>query len=253
MTRPSAIGSGNGGDLNITTRDEIALEDSQLATVLFGTSAAERSGGDISLSGTNLNIIRGSQLSTSIAENSSGNAGDVFLNAEEDIIISGSNDQFITAIGTGISPNATGNSGNIQITGRSLRVADGGNINASVLGKGNSGDIDIDIEEQIVFEGISPSFSTSDLSLDPIRDDLPVSPQSVRASSLISSTVALTGEGNGGDIRVSADSLRLLDGATFITGIFAEGESGNIFVSAADIELRGRNAEGTSSSFRHSS
>lgn len=240
----SISGEGDAGNITLSIRGDITLEESQIASLVGETASG--SGGDILLEGESISISGGSQISA--ATSGSGSAGNIVLDAENDVLIVGSANDILTGIIASVTPGAIGNGGDIQIFGRSLRVANGGNIDASVLGKGDGGDILIDIREQAIFEGISPPIQTTNPLLDPLIDSLPDAPPFLRSSSLVSSTVALAGEGDGGDIRVTAGSLKLLDGATFITGAFATGDSGDIFVSAADIELRGVGAVGLSSS-----
>ena len=237
--RAETNGEGNAGNINVAA-GEIAISGGNLVSGV-GESAIGN-GGNIELFGNQIDISNGAQLLSSTFGR--GNAGNIVLTAEDDVLLVGSASGVPTAATTAIAVGAVGDGGDIQIFGDSLRVIDGAAINASVFGRGNGGDIAIAVREQVVFEGVSPPLQLSDQDL-PIGIIFPT----VRAPSTVSSTVSPSGEGNGGDIGISADSLQLLDGASLFAGTFGEGDSGSISISVEEnVILEGSSDLGVSSS-----
>lgn len=113
-------------------------------------------------------------------------------------------------------------SGAIQIVGKQISVTDGSSISSFTLGEKSGQSIFIQATEQLDVSGVGNNFNNfpSDIS-----------------SSIITTTTV--GNGNGGDIRISAKSLSLRDGAGISTlsadsGFNPQGNAGNIIINASD-------------------
>ncbi|MEB3190921.1 MAG: filamentous hemagglutinin N-terminal domain-containing protein [Snowella sp.] len=113
-------------------------------------------------------------------------------------------------------------SGAIQMVGKQISVTDGSSISSFTLGEKSGQSIFIQATEQLDVSGVGNNFNNfpSDIS-----------------SSIITTTTV--GNGNGGDIRISAKSLSLRDGAGISTlsadsGFNPQGNAGNIIINASD-------------------
>jgi filamentous hemagglutinin family protein len=127
-----------------------------------------------------------------------------------------------------------GNPGNINITTGSLFVTDGSQLLASTYGNGDAGKVTINATDIVSFDGTdSRGFPSAAFS-----------------------NVETGGEGNGGEINITAGSLSLTNGGllgTFVRGAFGtnpagNGNAGNIKLNVSnDIKIAGVNKTGTQS------
>lgn len=105
-----------------------------------------------------------------------------------------------------------GNAGDIFITSRSLKFTNGAKLEATTDGRGNAGDININVTDSIVFDGEDNDGRTSGAF----------------------SFVRSNGEGNAGNINISSSSLEILNGAELTTSITNKGNGGNITINVTD-------------------
>ena len=177
-------------------------------------------GGDIAVNANNISISSGSRLVAGIIDNlitSEGQAGNIVVNATKNIeIVDGS------AIANQVFPlaQAIGNAGNINIKSNSLLINNSSQIDASTLGQGNAGDIDIFLEENLTID--SDSFIRNGINEGAI--------------------------GNAGDINIRANNILLDRGSQLVSNVFGRGEGGNIFLNIIDtVNIIGSGIEGDSS------
>ncbi|TBR61297.1 hypothetical protein B4U84_10925 [Westiellopsis prolifica IICB1] len=181
-------------------------------------------GGSINLSANNIFLKNGARISASTF--GQGNAGTIKINARDTLSLDGvGSNNFSTAISSlvgGVVPQSTGNrqGGDISINAGSLSLTNSALINNSTSGKGNAGDISIQVDGSIKLTN----------------------------SSQIRSNVEAGGEGFGGDINIDAKSLTLTSGAEIGAVVFREvnglppgkGKAGNIVINAKDfIDISG--------------
>ena len=233
---------GNAGNIDITTDDEIVVIGGIIAGGVGSSGIGQ--GGNISLTGESINIRDGAQVTS--ATYGQGNAGDITLLAENAVVLADSVNGIWTNVNTAIAVDAIGNAGDITISGNSLEVTDGASINASIFGRGDGGNIIIDVEEAVTFSGSTPPIATE--TLGPVPSDFPFS--TVRVNSIATSAVSFFGEGKGGNINISAGSLNVLDGSSIFTNTVGQGDSGDILISVEDdLLLTGIGDLGTSTIF----
>ena len=198
---------GEGGNVNIKASSLFVTNNSGIASITDGKGDA----GDINIEATDsISIISGSLIQADTYE--LGDAGDINIEAENaDVFLKGVE----TAVSsTVILPEAIGNGGNINVKARNLTMTTEGdsNINGALLqtstfGRGNAGNIVIQVDDTIDFKGaVSGAFSE----------------------------VGETGIGQGGDIDIQARSLSIKNGASIFTGTGGRGDAGNINITASD-------------------
>ncbi|WP_337886628.1 S-layer family protein [Fischerella thermalis] len=155
-------------------------------------------GGDIKINARSLSLTNGASLFTDTA--GEGNAGNVTINATDNIQIAGVYDNStFTGINSAVLNGARGDAGNIEINTGSLFVTNAGQLLSSTNGQGNGGSITINASDTVSFDGTNNEGSPS----------------------AAFSNVESGGEGNGGDINITANSLFLTNGGelnTFIRG-----------------------------------
>lgn len=172
----STFGRGNSGAINVVTRDDITIADGAfIATNVLGRGVSGditiRAGGNIALFSSNEAI---SQISASLGS-------------------TGSNST--TVVGAG---------GNIDITAKTLVMNERSRINTSTFGRGNAGNITVDVQDSISLNGDSALFTT----------------------------VAPIAIGNGGAITIRTGQFALTNGGELLSSTEGRGDAGNLFVTA---------------------
>jgi filamentous hemagglutinin family protein len=259
-------GTGNGGDIRVTSREgEIDTRSGRVSSATdngFGGNivfdAADRvtlatlesfssgfgDGGSVSVTSRNADVrlIPGGTIAAQTF--GSGRGGDVTVNARS-----------IFLPGASIAANTygTGNAGNINVNAESLFLSELGSIQAGVaifpttsrIGTGNAGTVTIQLSDQLSMTGSSAirglieagagSPTTQGASIDIQARSLFLTGGSQITSGLFRATEDLTGnpiqggQGIGGDIRVTAIDSVLLSGYNedgFSSGLLAISERG---------------------------
>lgn len=215
------IATGNGGNLNVQT-EQLQVKDFGL---ISSTVLGEGDGGNLNITADRLQILRGGQIgSGTSARGKAGNLmvianemeikgyGTIFLPSidNEDIVFS----RLFSSVGRG----GVGNGGNLSVETANLQLSNGGTIEASTSGMGDAGDItimanDVEIKDSIV--------------------------NRLGINSGITSSVELTGKGEGGNIKLNLNELRLLDGGVISVDAEGQGNAGNIAIDAGKISIDG--------------
>ncbi|MEH2027104.1 beta strand repeat-containing protein [Nostoc sp.] len=206
-------GVGNSGDIEIVARSLELSNNAYLITLSNGKGNA----GNVFITTLGNTTIKDSNIATFIATD--GNAGKIAIRAGGDVLISGK-----SALFSILNLNAVGKGGDIEIEGRNFSLADGAALFSTTAGKGDAGNVLINVTGDIYF---------------------------TNGSNINAETI---GQGNAGNVTVNAGgkfSLQgtTLDGSNFDTGIFStvaidagftgKGEGGNINVTARDLSLNG--------------
>jgi filamentous hemagglutinin family protein len=150
-----------------------------------------------------------------------------------------------------------GNGGNVKITARELYIKDGGFVNTGTSGRGDAGNILIEVSDLVSLESAKESGIFSNVSAGAVGNggeiniktrSLSLTGGSQIAASVISKTANNSGgRGNGGNIIVNASDSVTISGTSpetgFSSGLFtltgegAEGIAGNITVSTKDFRI----------------
>ncbi|NET44683.1 CHAT domain-containing protein [Okeania sp. SIO2B3] len=207
-----ATSTGDGGNITINT-NELNIT-GKLG--IFAETEASANAGTLTLSpyedNPNLNINFSNDGFISASTSSTGNGGNINLNAPESIDISGKG--FIA-----VETSDKGNAGTINIETQNLTLSDGVAISASTTDKGNAGAIEIDTEEFILETGTSLTTETNNQGK---AGDIEINTRklTIGEDAQISATAkeGATNTEAGGNITINATDL-LISGQL---GIFAE-------------------------------
>ena len=212
------------GKVDFTENLRLSFEDNAIKSDLSLTNRSEINvrgvNGSIAINANNLALSANSNLRAGISDNNSSEAqaGDINLNATELISLNDS-----SSLENNVGANALGNSGDINIQAGSLSLNNGSLLNTSILGEGNAGNINLNVEERITIAG--SGFSET------------------RQRILPSSAISQLGTGaigNAGNIAITANSLFISDGAEINTSTFGNGDAGNIAINVAnEVNLSG--------------
>lgn len=213
----STLGISNAGNLVINAQDSIIFsgttENNQSSSGAFSTVEpdADGDGGTIAINTRNLEISNGAELSASTF--GMGNSGRIQIEVVEEVLLDGTGKN--SFIESNVERGAVGDASGIVIETGSLRVLEGSQIQSIIGGVGNSEDIVIMADGNILFNG---------------NDDLP---NGRFLPSAIFSGVLPSGNGNSGDIVVVADSLNLENASQLSSTTEGSGNAGDI-----DIRVR---------------
>jgi filamentous hemagglutinin family protein len=243
----ATLGQGNAGDVIINAREFVSLDGgSAIFSSVGGISAntlAVGNGGDIRITTGSLSLTDGAQLLAFTF--GQGNAGDVIINARENVSLDGFPTVILIATGAG----AEGQGGNVSITADSVRLTNssfvaantenffsGGSVTfnansfeatggAQVLtttsGNGQAGNITLNVRDRITLSGVGSSNN-------PITEQV--------ASGLYASTNP-NSAGIGGTVTVTTGKLELFDGATIAVSSQDKGKAGDIDITANRVQL----------------
>ncbi|MEH1963800.1 MAG: filamentous hemagglutinin N-terminal domain-containing protein [Nostoc sp.] len=192
------------GNIEVNTQAAINLKDgSSIANIVpFGVTGKV---GNINIATSSLSLTSGGLLSASNL--GQGDAGNITISAPNGISLNGA------AMFSGIeSPDTMGKGGDINITTSSLSLTNAAQLYASNRGRGDAGKITISAQKQISLENGGAIFSK----------------------------VESQGVGNGGDINIATSSLSLTSGGLLSASNLGQGDAGNITISAPNgISLNG--------------
>ena len=277
----AVFGRGNAGNVTVDasniTFEGIDSQDSLptgiINSVEFGATG---DAGNIVINTERLSLIDGSRIGSDVS--GTGNAGNIQINAADSVTISGltefAGNEEVSAttrfsqISSTTGTDVVGNAGNIQINAGSLTLADEGVISSSTFGRGNAGNISIDVEEAVALNNNGDIFSSIGFTAQ--ADENAASTIEINAGSftiadafssietstsgtgnagnivlnvdetveivggLLSSDVATGAIGNAGNVEIASASVNLSEGATINSSTNGQGNAGNIAINATD-------------------
>jgi filamentous hemagglutinin family protein len=213
LNSAGTIGISNNGSLNFpenVERGNVFLSNASNVNVLSG------GGGSIAINSKNLELTEGSFLQTGIGVglgSPEAQGGDIIINATDKVSFDGvgASSGIFSGIYSSVFNQGLGNTGKIQVTTSDLSLTNGGTINSTLLGTGNTGNIDINASNNIFFDGVN-----------------------ILKQSNITNQIAPTGSGSTGNINISARNFSLTNGASINSFNSGKGTLGNININASD-------------------
>ncbi|MGG6268888.1 filamentous hemagglutinin N-terminal domain-containing protein [Leptolyngbya sp. AN03gr2] len=268
----NTTGQGNAGNIMVKAVEGIVLDRDAAIGSLVDDNAIGN-GGEIRIETGTLSITNAAQLDTSTFGN--GNAGNVIVNARGTVSFTGAQDIFSSGILSTSEKNSTGNAGNIQINAGSLILADSAILSTITTTSGNAGNIAIKTDNQVTlnqgaeissFASTGASGNGGNIQIeaerltlsngsglraftagkgdagdviiktrgDVILSGFRVDEDGIERSSFINNRVTRTGNGNAGDIQILGNSLILRDRASFEAFTQGRGNAGNIVLEIGD-------------------
>ncbi|BAU63401.1 filamentous haemagglutinin outer membrane protein [Stanieria sp. NIES-3757] len=221
--RTSTFGLGSAGNVILNVDETINISGGNIFSNVEAGGVGD--GGNVTINAGSLYLTDGGQIRTSVLQDGGeipggrGNAGNVLINVDGDVILSGVNqDGFSSGIVSFLGTGTIGSAGDISISANSLTLENSGRINSSTFGEGNAGNISLQVADSLT----------------------------VTDSSQITSAVVGFERGNGGDIDITANSLSLTNGGAINAFVFegGEGNGGSIEINALDIDISGVDTEG---------
>ena len=231
------FGRVDGADLNIQARDAVDVSGAVIRVGSFGVQASGDAG-ELTIAAREITLRDGTLVQSESREQSTGNAGNVTLQAAENVTVS---DTQINTFTTG-----TGNAGNVTIAADVVRLDTGADIRAFTRGSGDAGDVSVAAGRSIVMTGdAAVRTETENVGMagviDLSADEVLLEKTAAVSSSSLAAGRLLTGEGGAaGTIRVAAGSRAVLkDDAVIRTETLGNGAAGDIRVLAGRLEMDG--------------
>lgn len=207
-----------------------SFPDSVARADVFLTNGAEVNvraggGGSIAINAQNVNLVGGSTLQAGIASglgSVDSKAGDIQIDATRAIIFDGEGPapNFLSSGAYNRLENgAVGQGGSINVTAESLSVTNGAVLTTSILGQGNAGNININVQELASFDGEVPDFNKVTSGFYGSGAYSRVEPGAV---------------GQGGSVNVTARSLSVTKGAVLTTSTDGQGNAGIVDIKVGD-------------------
>lgn len=208
--------AGSAGDISIAVERTAQIDDGRIASVVFPNVVGD--GGDIRIAANNLLLNNGAGISSSSL--GIGNSGDILVRANEQLAITNN-----SGILSSIASTTSGNGGNIGVQADSIMISGGSNLTSSAEGNGSPGNIAVTGARRLFMRDgeistISAFTAGGNVSITADRIQLE------KDSDILSRT--LDSRSDGGNITIVADDFIIaLDDSDIIASAFG-GTGGNI-------------------------
>jgi filamentous hemagglutinin family protein len=234
----STFGEGDGGNITINTLEDLSVKGQGridptnnspgIAIASLVGSSTKANAGNITINAGSFSLTEFTAIDASNLSLAGGNAGNVVINAENNVLISESGINSLAGFG---------NAGNIEITANSIHTENYSFIDSSNFATGNSGGI--------LFQADSISMTTPFIRSKVIdgeagdinvftQDSLQIDGTGASASGI---TLESLGSGDGGNINIEAKSFVLENGAVLNAVAQDMGNGGKIAIDANTINI----------------
>jgi len=223
----STFGQGNAGLVDITATGDLTFDgedsggSSSGATSGVDTDAKGNAGG-VTISTNNLTLTNGGRVGALTL--GQGDAGSVDITATGDLTFDGEDSGgFPSGATSGVAPGAVGNAGGVTISTNNLTLTNGGWVDASTLGQGNAGLVNITATGDLTFDGENSEGFPSG------------------ATSLVDTGAV----GNAGGVTIFTNNLNLTNGGYVDASTLGKGDAGSVDITAiGDITIDGETLAG---------
>jgi filamentous hemagglutinin family protein len=227
--------AGKGGDLIVRAGQSITLRQEVNASANTNSSG---NAGDVHLEAPVIQVLDGSRVGSNA--DASGDSGSITIIATDALELAGTNGNPDPArnrgsrITVGSRSTSTGNAGSISITAANVLVADGARVSSSTSGVGAGGPVVILASEGITLRGARLDGDGS----------------SIRASTEVEAdeagNVDVPRNGNAGAIDIQTTQLSLEPGTEIVSSTSLPGEGGRIALQVNQLNMSGATIQTTS-------
>ncbi|MDZ7957434.1 MAG: filamentous hemagglutinin N-terminal domain-containing protein [Aulosira sp. DedQUE10] len=227
------LASNDAGNIILKSLGDFLLNNSHIETL---TNSSGK-GGNINVEASSVSLFNNSSLFANTLGN--GKAGSITVNA-----ISGTVSLSASSINTGSNKlvvdiqnlsEQTGGGGDINITASSLYLTKSSFLNASSLGAGDSGNVDITADNIVSFTDNSILNARTYLRGNAGNVNIKAQELSFSKESLIQATTF--GSGNAGNLNIITQSFSLSDTSRIDAQTFGSGNAGNINIKTQSLSL----------------
>ncbi len=216
--------SGHGGDLTINAKEfmEVVGSSPNIPSIISTSTFGSGDAGSLNISAGRLSIRNRGIVTTSTF--STGKGGNLTVNTtgKVELIGTSADGSRNTIVSTSALPGSTGNAGDLTINAQDLFVQDRAQINASTFGAGKAGNLTVNASESVQLIGKSANnefstglFASAEKDSTGNAGDLKVKTQNLLVRDGAQVSVTTLGTGNAGIMTINADSIRLDNQASF--------------------------------------
>jgi large exoprotein involved in heme utilization and adhesion len=142
LLQTSTVGTGSAGNVTIRASDTVSFDGKSAAMSTVEKAGATGNGGNIDITTKSLFLTDGSQLQ--VLTRGQGSAGTVTIRATDTVSFDGVNSNgYPSAAASTVEAGAVGNGGGINVTTGSLSVTNGALLSSSSQGNGAAGNIEV--------------------------------------------------------------------------------------------------------------
>jgi filamentous hemagglutinin family protein len=200
----------NAGNITVNTQSFNASSNAEVQSRILPQTTGNA--GDITINARTIFLTDGAFINA--ATSGIGNAGNVTINATDRVSFDGAgSDGFASGVFSSVGSGAVGNGGSLNFKAGSLTLTNGAQISAGTLGEGDAGKVNIDVRDRVSFDGAG---------------------KDVFSSSGVFSYVGTQGQGDGGNVTFNAGSLTLTNGAQISSSTFGQGNAGDVTINVFD-------------------
>jgi filamentous hemagglutinin family protein len=220
---------GNGGDVLVNASESVEVigiaENGRFASGLSAQAqAGTGNGGTVTIKTGRFLASKGAQILAAVFDNSSGNGGNININASE-IELAGTSDNGDPTI-VFAATRGRGNGGEIKIETDRLIVQEGAQVGAGTFSSGQGGNVFVKASDSVELIGTVPQVPNRPFFRDQSGQQFP--------SGLFTGSEAI---GTAGNLTVETENLRLRDGAAIAVNNQDVGDAGNLKVVARNLLL----------------
>jgi filamentous hemagglutinin family protein len=211
------FGSGNAGSIAISVAGRSEIDgtgaDAGTVTGISAQAYPESTGkaGDVSVSARDASIVKNGVITS--ATFGPGDGGSVVVDVANGLLIDGTGANPVSVTGIvseAVDPQSAANVGNVSVRAGTLSLVNGGVISSTTFGRGNGGNVAVDVAGALSIDGrLAASFTG------------------------IASQADRTSIGNAGGIAVNAGSLSIADNGAISSTTFGPGNGGSITIGVA--------------------
>ncbi|HEY9611394.1 S-layer family protein [Allocoleopsis sp.] len=257
LLKANTEGQGDGGNVNILARERISLDGvgrDGFSTAISVQVGGTGNGGNLNITTDSLSLTNGAQIG--LATFGQGNVGNVNITAANTVSIDGvGSHRLSTAITNSVAPRAVGNGGVINIMTGSLSVTNGGRLFSSTFGQGNGGDMKVTARDIVSFDGVGTnkfsSAAVSQVSSSGVGNGgtIEIATRLLSMTNGAQLAVSSFGRGDAGNVRITAGDTVSLDGegnngvpSAILSSLEARGvgKGGNIDITTGSFSLSNR-------------
>ncbi len=199
-------------------------------SIISGQTFGSGEAGNITISTKKLTALNGGNIaSVTGGATNTGSGSQVNINASESIELIGVTPEVLTPSQITAGTGSAGNAGDVIINTQRLVVRDGGRVDASTTATGNAGSITINATDSVEVSGIVPGSFNPSLIISAANILDPSLQQLLRLPPVPS--------GNSGDITINTSQLNVSDGALITARNDGLGNSGSVRIDADSIFL----------------
>jgi filamentous hemagglutinin family protein len=206
--------AGEAGELSIVTGRLLVNDGTRVSAGTTGTGV----GGDLTVTAGQVTVEDGASISASAT---TGQAGDLEVNAEDFIEITGEGSRLA------VEATGAGTGGDLTVNARQVTVEDGASISASAI-TGRAGSLTVNAEDSVEIRGANSRLAVEATGVGGQAGSLTIETDDLMIRDGAEATVSST-EGVAGNLNITAGSVELNNGN--IRAIAGSGEGGNIAIN----------------------